>query len=1206
MSTSKVLQLTSLSLISDYLARPTYQPISISLFNQRLSEGHVVQLCTAIRNIQGLVALDLGSNSLGDRAVGMICEALATIAAPISTINLGGNSITDGGAVSFAQFLLNCPTIVSINLRFNSIGSKGITEICRAMTRHNSLTSLNLAANRIGPDGGIALANALSRNGTLTSLDLFGNELEDLGAVPLCQALAQSPSITSLNLWCNFVGPRTAEAIADMLMYGARLRELQLGSNQLGNAGMRALVRGVQKAQYLTGIDLADNDISDEGALMFASNVLLNNTSLTSLVLRNNHIHRGGALALADSVKNHPRLRVLNLGANDVTRADCDAVATVLQRNLLLTQLVIFSRTGPQTTIPKLDVDNKLRSTASANAQQMITPQQLYATYPLPYVPSPVFQGDHSAPQYFTPGAYAGEDLQRNPINYASYNGSAAVHGYTRTPTSDRPNVGGYQQPSVTSPPRITSPPATSRGTSPQSHLSQGHQSQFSQGHQSQLSQGQKSPHSQMSPQQKVITSPVSSSRVMSPPALPQPSVPVDLILQEFRADKFAQELDAVSQQLGAVILPSAMPFEDTSTPSLASRVPANYSGTAAQLDAKLMQQQIAAESSAEDALLAHQLRQQRLAQLRDQKVSGTEPIAMRRPSAGDAQQEPSQDASSALLAAAPEQVGPVDEDGDLSLPPASADMPGSESKHASLTTPLSDSLAQPPVPQGAELTAPPLPAQPPQHQSPAPSAKQPLPLPPSPVPGRQSPVPAADPSSARGTSTPSPRPGTPTRRFSFIGATTHVGEKEVTVNPLRRAGSVLSGRITPTASGRMTPVGAMSPPSPVVEAQPPLQQQQEPSVLQLPPSPQPQQQQQHAAATQSPSVPQYQPSQTQRAQTPPLPPGDRPDSPVRSAERLTVSIPPSSAVDPRRVSNTPNTPYMDAMRAMTPSESQAPSPQLSPQISPQPSPRDPRSVSHVSGATTASDDYQLPDSKKGLYGTMHRNLSRRGSMSPFTAENPLSRSASSQVLTAVKKGSSEYPGRTILPGKRKKEDIVFTVSANKIDIALKKTFGKNIFQYSLKIVPGIEVRLDAVHPRGFSIHTPEHNEPLFYTSKQRDALIGTIVHYVDTVNSAEDDAYDNASQSGHSSAYGEDVDIDLSEATAPPGPPPADSPPQQALPPYRVLFAYHATDERMLTIEGGEIVYVLGEEGGWFVAENSRGETGYIPPDYVEPIVME
>ena len=78
----------------------------------------------------------------------------------------------------------------------------------------------------------------------------------------------------------------------------------------------------------------------------------------------------------------------------------------------------------------------------------------------------------------------------------------------------------------------------------------------------------------------------------------------------------------------------------------------------------------------------------------------------------------------------------------------------------------------------------------------------------------------------------------------------------------------------------------------------------------------------------------------------------------------------------------------------------------------------------------------------------------------------------------------------------------------------------------------------------------------------------------------------------------------------APPGPRPPPVP--AAAPPpgapaggqqLRALTAYEPADPRMIPMNAGEIMIKEKEEGGWFFGSNSRGQQGFFPGSYCEPV---
>eukprot|EP00698_Gefionella_okellyi_P003536 TRINITY_DN13328_c0_g1_i1.p1 TRINITY_DN13328_c0_g1~~TRINITY_DN13328_c0_g1_i1.p1 ORF type:complete len:1633 (-),score=384.88 TRINITY_DN13328_c0_g1_i1:46-4599(-) len=239
----------------------------------------------------------------------------------------------------------------------------------------------------------------------------------------------------------------------------------------------------------------------------------------------------------------------------------------------------------------------------------------------------------------------------------------------------------------------------------------------------------------------------------------------------------------------------------------------------------------------------------------------------------------------------------------------------------------------------------------------------------------------------------------------------------------------------------------------------------------------------------------------------------------------------------------------------------------------------------------TVVEAVEVPTDRKVLYQAMYSNQQRRNSLNlsgrsrgSMDSKSSFSASAASAATKALAKGSAEFPGRTILPGRKKKEDVVLALNRSQFTVSLKKLFGKNQVVKAYKIIPGVYTEVDTGHPRGFLYHTPESNEPVFFTSKQRDAFMATLAAFVE--RAAEEAA-----------AAADVPDFAPGDEMFPP--PPDGAPPDMRR--IRVVHDYATDDPRMLSLYSGEILHVSGEEGGWLIAVNDQGQEGYVPPDYVE-----
>lgn len=93
-------------------------------------------------------------------------------AAGLVAIDLGNNSIGREGAAALAALLRASSSVKEVNVYMNDIGDDGAFQVAAAIKDNRSLTALDLGGNNIGPDGAKALAAALSGNDVLRSLEL--------------------------------------------------------------------------------------------------------------------------------------------------------------------------------------------------------------------------------------------------------------------------------------------------------------------------------------------------------------------------------------------------------------------------------------------------------------------------------------------------------------------------------------------------------------------------------------------------------------------------------------------------------------------------------------------------------------------------------------------------------------------------------------------------------------------------------------------------------------------------------------------------------------------------------------------------------------------------------------------------------------------------------------------------------------------------
>ena len=272
----------------------------------------------------------------------------------------------------------------TLNLARCALGAEGAAALAEGCACSATLRSLDLSSNGLGGGSGPPLKRLLRRNGSLTQLQLGGNALGDAGAAGVMEGLRLCPAsaLTSLDLGTNRLTARAAAtisgAISDAILdassgassgtssgaslpraTGCRLRSLGLASNSLGVEGARALGVGLAGRATLTSIDLADNQMRDEGMLCLGKALLESPTEhsrlcalrcdafvleegSTSLSLTHKSLGRAAATLLAGIARRHARLTMLDLTRAYIgDEAGGRALARMLHTNTTLAFLGI-------------------------------------------------------------------------------------------------------------------------------------------------------------------------------------------------------------------------------------------------------------------------------------------------------------------------------------------------------------------------------------------------------------------------------------------------------------------------------------------------------------------------------------------------------------------------------------------------------------------------------------------------------------------------------------------------------------------------------------------------------------------------------------------------------------------------------------------------------------------------------------------------
>ena len=129
-------------------------------------------------------------------------ESILTIAADlpsakIASLQLSGNRIGGGGALSLAGALASHSHLLVLHLGSNRIGDAGVAALGVMLGNNTHLRTLGLGYNGIGDAGIKDLARGLARNKRLNTLQLGANKIGDQGCLHIARETSTNHSATT-------------------------------------------------------------------------------------------------------------------------------------------------------------------------------------------------------------------------------------------------------------------------------------------------------------------------------------------------------------------------------------------------------------------------------------------------------------------------------------------------------------------------------------------------------------------------------------------------------------------------------------------------------------------------------------------------------------------------------------------------------------------------------------------------------------------------------------------------------------------------------------------------------------------------------------------------------------------------------------------------------------------------------------------------
>ncbi|XP_043723976.1 RAN GTPase-activating protein 2-like [Telopea speciosissima] len=278
---------------------------SLNLSNNALGEKGVRAFAALLKSQNSLEQLYLMNDGISEEAARAVCELIPSTE-KLKVLHFHNNMTGDEGAIAISEVVRQSPSLEDFRCSSTRVGSEGGFALAEALGTCAHLEKLDLRDNMFGLDAGVALSKAFSGHAGLKAVYLSYLNLEDEGATALVNALKESA--TSLEI-------------------------LDMAGNDITAKAAPAIAACVTVKQFLTKLNLAENELKDEGAIIIAKALEDGHNQLEEVDLSTTLIRRVGARLLAHTVVHKPKFKLLNINGNFISDEGIDELKEIFKKS---------------------------------------------------------------------------------------------------------------------------------------------------------------------------------------------------------------------------------------------------------------------------------------------------------------------------------------------------------------------------------------------------------------------------------------------------------------------------------------------------------------------------------------------------------------------------------------------------------------------------------------------------------------------------------------------------------------------------------------------------------------------------------------------------------------------------------------------------------------------------------------------------------
>lgn len=275
----------------------------LNLSDNALGEKGVRAFGSLLKSQSKLEELYLMNDGISEEAAQAVCELIPSTE-KLKVLQFHNNMTGDEGAIAISQLVKNSPLLEDFRCSSTRVGSEGGVALAEALEVCTHLKKLDLRDNMFGVEAGLALSKTLPGFGNLIEVYLSYLNLEDEGVIALAEALKKSAtSLQVLEMAGNDITAKAAPALASLIAAG----------------------------DSITKLNLSENELKDDGAILIAQALEQGHAELKEVDLSTNAIRRVGARALAQTVVVKPEFQLLNIDGNFISDEGVDEVKVVFK-----------------------------------------------------------------------------------------------------------------------------------------------------------------------------------------------------------------------------------------------------------------------------------------------------------------------------------------------------------------------------------------------------------------------------------------------------------------------------------------------------------------------------------------------------------------------------------------------------------------------------------------------------------------------------------------------------------------------------------------------------------------------------------------------------------------------------------------------------------------------------------------------------------